>query len=71
MIKHGVKTRRKPIIFTEYYLLHLAKAGICFTFRAHKVRIKHDCHALQICTQAGIFQARTGDYTLIKDFACC
>ncbi|ATF90882.1 hypothetical protein CO704_01665 [Cedecea neteri] len=37
--KHGLKGMLKPNIFTEYYLRRLAKAGICFTFPPHKVRI--------------------------------
>jgi|GEM_PF-5993945 hypothetical protein len=31
----------KPDILTEYALLWLTKSGICFTFPAHKVKIKN------------------------------
>ena len=41
MIQHGVFSHHKRNIFTEYYPPGLAKAGICFTFWAHKVRIRN------------------------------
>lgn len=40
MIQRGVFNRHKRNIFTDNYPPELAKAGICFTFGAHKVRIR-------------------------------
>ncbi|PIN63835.1 hypothetical protein CKQ90_29520 [Klebsiella pneumoniae] len=39
-------------IFTESYLHRLAKAGICFTFGTHKVKIKNSLRCVGI-TQRG------------------
>ncbi|EEW41097.1 hypothetical protein HMPREF0484_2927 [Klebsiella pneumoniae subsp. rhinoscleromatis ATCC 13884] len=44
--------RHNHNIFTESYLHRLAKAGICFTFGTHKVKIKNSLRCVGI-TQRG------------------
>ncbi|PSN06416.1 hypothetical protein C7G83_17565 [Siccibacter turicensis] len=38
-VKHDANGHPQPNIFTDLCRQGLAKAGICFTFPAHKVRI--------------------------------
>ncbi|AVF86544.1 hypothetical protein B6J58_00375 [Klebsiella quasipneumoniae] len=52
MGKHRPFLRHNHNIFTESYLHRLAKAGICFTFGTHKVKIKNSLRCVGI-TQRG------------------
>ncbi|EGT4239828.1 hypothetical protein C5952_16390 [Cronobacter sakazakii] len=48
VVHNGASRHRKGVIFTEYPRMRLAKAGICFTFGPHLVKIKSLLRSLTI-----------------------